>query len=167
LPISKIEVNEYCCIKCRYKWINRVNGKDGPIPKRCAKCKRSNWDRDEIRPKENGLRRRIRGFKELYKYAGDLWGDRSIANCWSSELTEKFFNLNPRPAITELKRVIYQPELVITPLSSLYQCTRGGYVPDSEKPGRLKYDKEAYIKILKQEAQKRQQVMQQIIDGRQ
>ena len=112
------------------------------------------------------MRRRIRGFKELYKYAGDLWGDRSIANCWSSEITEKFFNLNPRPAITELKRVIYLPGLVITPLSSLYQCTRGGYVPDPERPGWLKYDKEKYIKILKQEAQKRQQVMQQIIEGR-
>ena len=46
-------------IKYEYKWINRVNGKDGPVPKRCAKYKRLNWDRDEIigideiSPKEN------------------------------------------------------------------------------------------------------------------
>ncbi|MGA9170324.1 MAG: hypothetical protein WBZ20_09285 [Nitrososphaeraceae archaeon] len=59
MPISKIDVNEYGCIKYEYKWINRVNGKDGPVPKRCAKYKRLNWDRDEIigideiSPKEN------------------------------------------------------------------------------------------------------------------
>ena len=41
-----------------------------------------------------------------------------------------------------------------------------GLVPDPEKPGWLKYDKEAYIKIIKQEAQKRQQVMRQIIETR-
>jgi hypothetical protein len=44
--------------------------------------------------------------------------------------------------------VIYPPGLGITPLSSLYQCTRGGYVPDPERSGWLKYDKEKDIKIL-------------------
>ena len=86
MPVSKIQVNEYHCIKCGYKWINRINGKDGSIPTRCAKCKTSNWDRNAISPKENGLRRRIKGFKKLYKYAGDFWSDYSIANCWSGEL---------------------------------------------------------------------------------
>ena len=85
------------------------------------------------------MRRRIRGFKKLSRYAGDLWGDHSIANCWSGELTEKFFNLNPRPAITELKRVIYPPGLVIRPLTSQNQYKRRGLVPDPEKPGWLKY----------------------------
>jgi hypothetical protein len=46
------------------------------------------------------------------------------------------------------------------------QYIHRGYVPDSERPERLKYDKEEYIKILKQEAQKRQQVMRQIIETR-
>jgi hypothetical protein len=59
MPILKIQVNEYEYINCGYKWINRVKGKDGPVPKRCAKHKRLNWDRDEIiwideiSPKEN------------------------------------------------------------------------------------------------------------------
>ena len=166
MPVSKIEVNEYHCIKCGYKWINRVNGKDGSIPKRCAKCKTSNWDRHAIDPEENGLRRRIKGFKGLYKHAGFYWSDRSIGNCWSDELTEKFLNLNPRPTITELKRVVYPPGLVIRPLTSQNQYNRRGLVPNPEKPGWLKYDKEKYIEILKQEAQKRQQVMQQIIETR-
>jgi hypothetical protein len=166
MPVSKIQVNEYHCIKCGYKWINRVNGKDGPVPNRCAKCKTSNWDRDAISPKENGLRRRIRGFKQLYKYAGSYWSDRSIADCWSDELTEKFLNLNPRPTITELGRVAEPPGLVIEALTSQNQYIHRGLVPNPEKPGWLKYDKEEYIKILKQEAQKRQQVMRRIIETR-
>lgn len=44
MPTQKIEVLEYECTKCSYRWINRVNGKDGPKPKRCAKCKRSGWE---------------------------------------------------------------------------------------------------------------------------
>jgi hypothetical protein len=166
MPVSKIEVNEYRCIKCGYKWINRVNGKDGPIPKRCAKCKASNWDRDDISPEENGLRRRIKGFKQLYKNAGFYWGDSSIADCWSDERTEKFLDLNSPPTITELGRVAEPPGLVIRPLTSQNQYIRRGLVPDPEKPGWLKYDKEAYIKILKQEARKRQQMMHQIIETR-
>jgi hypothetical protein len=27
MPVSKIQFNEYHCIKCGYKWINRVNAK--------------------------------------------------------------------------------------------------------------------------------------------
>ena len=81
------------------------------IPKRCAKCKTSNWDRHVMAPEENGLRRRIRGFKKLYKYAGSYWSDHSSADCWSSELAERFLNLDPRPTITELKQVASPPGL--------------------------------------------------------
>ena len=28
MTISRIQVNEYHCVKCGYKWINRFNGKD-------------------------------------------------------------------------------------------------------------------------------------------
>jgi hypothetical protein len=166
MPVSKIQVNEYHCIKCGYKWINRINGKDGSIPTRCAKCKTLNWDRNAISPKENGLRRRIKGFKQLYKNAGFYWGDSSIADCWSDEIIEKFLNLNPPPTITELGRIAEPPGLVKRPLTSQNQYKRRGLVPDPEKPAWLKYDKEKYIKILKQEVQKRQQVMQQIIETR-
>ena len=89
-----------------------------------------------------------------------------MADCWPGELTEKFLNLNQRPTITELGRVAEPPGLVIRPLTSQNQYIRRGLVPDPEKPGWLKYDKEAYIKILKQEAQKRRQAMLQIIETR-
>jgi len=44
MTIYVIRVKEYECAKCGHKWINRINGKDGPIPERCAKCKRVNWN---------------------------------------------------------------------------------------------------------------------------
>jgi phage FluMu protein Com len=43
MPIHEIQVKEYECAWCGYKWINRANGKDGDIPNKCAKCKRSAW----------------------------------------------------------------------------------------------------------------------------
>ena len=73
MPIRTIQVSEYECVYCGYKWINRVNGKDGPKPKNCAKCKRFHWNgksREEgynpITPRERSLRVR------LYKFEGYL-----------------------------------------------------------------------------------------------
>jgi predicted Zn-ribbon and HTH transcriptional regulator len=58
MTIYVIRFKEYECDKCGYRWINRINGKDGPIPERCVKCKRSNWNGEleietEITPEEN------------------------------------------------------------------------------------------------------------------
>ena len=74
MAIQKIEVSEYTCEKCAYKWINRINGKDGSLPDRCAKCKKVNWNGEEdISPKERGLRRKVNGLKELYDSVGFKW----------------------------------------------------------------------------------------------
>jgi hypothetical protein len=42
-----------------------------------------------------------------------------------------------------------------------------GYVRDTRNPGNLKFDKVEYLKIVKQEAQKRQELMREIIKSRQ
>jgi hypothetical protein len=167
LPIFKIKVNEYQCVKCGYKWINRINGEDGPIPDRCAKCKKSNWNRkeDDISPEERGLRTRIRGIKNLYEYSSLKWSNPSIADFWNNDISEKFLRLNPRPTIAELRRVVYTPGLKIGLTSQNYHRRRG-YVPDPQKPGWLKYDRKEYIETLQWEAQKRQELMQQIIEKR-
>jgi hypothetical protein len=68
MTISRIQINEYQCVLCKYKWINRINGKDGQIPDRCAKCKARNWNEGKMTPEENGLRRRLRGMKKLYEH---------------------------------------------------------------------------------------------------
>ena len=167
MTISKVEVNEYRCIKCGYKWINRYNGKEGPIPKRCAKCKKRNWDdeKEGISPEENGLRRRIKGMKKLYEYSSSYWNMPSVADYWNSGLSDKFLNLNPRPSVAELRQVIYPPGLVIG-LTSQNQNTWRGYVPDQQKPGGMKYDEKEYLRTLRFEAKKRNDAMKQIINNR-
>jgi hypothetical protein len=59
--------------------------------------------------------------------------------------------------VVELESAVYPPGRVIEYLTSQNQfqgCpSYVGYVPDPENPGRLKYDKAEYVKIVKREAQ--------------
>jgi hypothetical protein len=175
MPIHDIQIKEYECSWCGYKWINRVNGKDGPIPERCAKCKRWNWNEGEaekISPEENGLKRRIKGFEKLYKYVEYYWTEylshppKYVTIDWPAGLTEIFLNLKPRPTIRELIRVVYPQGLAMRALTSQNQYTHRGCVPDPEKPGWLKYDREEHIKIRQEEAQKRIELMIEIMKSR-
>lgn len=152
MPISEVQVDEYQCSKCGYKWINRVNGKNGPLPERCAKCKKYGWNDKggNITPEENGLRRRIKGYENLY-------------HNWSGELTEKFFNLNPRPTIKELRRVVYPPGLLIGLTSQNFGKV---YSSGPQKPALLRYNYRMSLAILRSEARKRQDIIQKIINER-
>ena len=164
MPIQKIEVSEYECVRCGYKWINRVNGHDGPIPQKCARCKRSGWnggEKDLITPTEMGLRRRIKYFKSLYEYAPLYFG---ITIDWPNGLCEKFLDIDPRSTIGDLEQVLYPAGGLW--LTSQNQYTRRSFVPDPDMPGQWKYDNEEYLKILKQEAQKRIELMLQIMRSR-
>ena len=166
MTISLIEVNEYQCVLCKYKWINRINGEDGPIPNRCAKCKERRWNEGKMTPKENGLRRRLRGMKKLYEHvAYDFPSDPSISKRWDNELTERFLSLYPRPTIDELRQVVYLPKPVIG-LTSEKRWTWKGFVPTTENPHKWKYDKKEYLRILQSEVHKRQDLMRQIIERR-
>jgi hypothetical protein len=133
LPISRIEVNEYVCLLCGYRWINRVNGKNGPIPERCAKCKRYGWNgerkSDIITPEESGLRRRIKNLPRVYhayhlRRSYDTYSKGrkkpTMEDCFDIELTAKFLTLDPRPTIEELKHVLYTPGLQIRLNSQTY-----------------------------------------------
>jgi hypothetical protein len=174
MPTSKIEVTEYECVHCGYKWINRVNGKDGLVPERCAKCKRWNWNKGEeeaISDRERGLRTRIKHFERLYKYENRylrLPEEQDLVIDWPDGLCERFLNLNPRPTKLELEDVIYSSPLGrFNNGSDVHESKRKySYIPDPDNPGYLKYDKKRYRKLLKQEAQIRQELMQQIIDQR-
>lgn len=173
MTISRIEVNEYQCVLCGYEWINRVNGKDGPVPKRCAKCKRFGWNgvkNDIITPQESGLRTRVNNFKKLYFNHDHHWyysDDEREKNgiCWPNGLCKRFLSITPRPTIKELKQILHVPGGL--GLNSQNQYRRRGYVPDPSRLGWMKYDKKEYLRLLKLEAQKRQEFMEQIINSRQ
>ena len=79
-----------------------------------------------------------------------------------SQVTQvkKFLNLNPRPTMSELKRALM-------PLGWDLRRNRN-YVPDDDEPGYLKYnaDGKEYDKLLKEELQKRKEIIQEIIKNR-
>lgn len=131
MPIHEIQLKEYECTWCGYKWINRVNGKDRPIPTRCASCKRRAWEKgyeDYITPEEEGLRRRIKNLEKLYHYE---------SRYWPSGLCEEFLKIRPRPTTSELKQVFY-------PLGYDTRKSRS-FIPDPDRPGHLKYDDSMFI----------------------
>lgn len=160
MTISRIEVNEYACQRCGYKWTNRVNGKDGPIPKNCGKCKSATWNRDYFTPKEVGLRRRIKELKNFYKYK--IQDDEYT---WNEKVVEEF--LSTRPTVSELKTVFRPPNSLMSAESQhVAGRTNFCYYPDPDNPKYLKFDGEKYRRILKREAIQRQEIMQQIIKKR-
>ncbi len=173
MPIRRIQAKEFECAHCGYLWINRINGKEGPIPKNCAKCKRRNWntgDSQRTMRQVNGLRRRIKGFKQIYAFADTYFDkdkyDINEAITWPEGLTEKFLNLAPPPTIAELKIVVFPPGLRLEPLDSQNQYTFRGYIPDPQKPGYLTYNPKSWISLRREEAQIRQKLMQRIINSR-
>jgi hypothetical protein len=133
MTISEIVTKEFTCNQCNYKWINRFNGKDQPIPKRCSRCKSHNWNRKggNIVGIEKSLRARIRGMKKRYEGASFTWLSPFIQNCWDSELAEKFLNLNPRPTIEELRLVLKGSRIRFN-FKDPYKAQ--GFVPDPQNP---------------------------------
>ena len=85
---------------------------------------------------------------------------------WDDKLVEHFLNLNPRPTTTELSEVFASPDFTIKVRSPKYRRKYAGYVPIPDKQGFLRMDKYAYIELLKSEANKRKEIMQEIIQKR-
>ena len=175
MPVSEIQTKEYECSWCGYKWINRFNGKDGPIPNNCAKCKKAKWDKGRaelITPTENGLRRRIKGFNRTC-YWGNFTHSTNII--FPNDLSDRFLAIKPRSTINEMRQVLY-------PLGFNTRKYKY-YIPDPDKPGKLKYASQCipdpgnpgkmkynpdneYKKLLEQEAQKRIEIMVKIMKSR-
>lgn len=172
MTITKVTVSEYECVLCGHKWINRVNGIDGPIPRKCAKCKRSHWDKGEetiMTPEEVGLRRRIKGLPALYYYTYRFYfkfgenPDPEMKDLWDVPLTAMFLTLdNPRPTIEELRRVLYPSGSKIG-LDSQNRRRKRGWIPDPDKPGRMKYDPMIFTKVLDSDKQKILKTMEKIV----
>jgi hypothetical protein len=164
MTIHRVEVNEYECRLCGYSWINRVNGKDGPIPERCAKCERYGWDemalsrnRHPMTPKEAGLRTRIKNLPRLYymiykyhalPYDSEERDKLTIKDVWDIELLRMFLTLdNPRPTVAELENVLYPPDIALGLDSQNWHRYRG-MVPDPNRQGWLIDRPKEFRKVL-------------------
>lgn len=84
------------------------------------------------------------------------------------KVVTKFLELEPRPTPKELIKVLFPKDLKI-PVTSQdwlkYEC----WYPDPNKAGYLKKEKwpcKKYLKAIKDDGQKQQQIMQEIIDSR-
>jgi hypothetical protein len=168
MPIHKIGIDEYECAHCGHKWTNRLDGNNGSIPKKCAKCKRGNWNdptTEEITPKENGLRRRIRGFNNLYikefRYDARM---KNIIN-WDPELPEKFLKIHRRPTIDEMRLVIRSSPLHRTSSATL-QHKSIPRKPDPNDPAWSIPDNDKYEELIIEEAKRRRKLMLKIIKTR-
>ena len=148
---------------------------DGPVPERCAKCKRTNWDEGSVSPQEVGLHRRIRNVGKFYQVASLQWPDdsRPIGTVWDKKLVEQFLNLYPRPTRKELEDVFssrqdsYSSEFKLSITGSYGGShTRWGWVEDPDRLGYAKRDRQAYIDLLVSEAEKRKELMRQAIRAR-
>lgn len=166
-PIHNIQTKEYECIWCGYKWINCFNGKDGPILSYCAKCKRSNWNggwaeaaAKAISPKERGLRRRIKDLPNFYYTTTRSYGDRILWVGWPLDICKQFLSIEPRPTIEEMYQVLTVMD------TDLKEKGREGRMPAPDRPSWLKRDPKGDCYLLKQQAQRRIEIMIQIIRSR-
>jgi hypothetical protein len=145
LPVSRIEVDEYECAFCGYKWISRVNGSDRPKPVRCAKCKKQSWDKGRVAPYEKSYRDRI-------KHKFGYWFVYPPINrgAWRIEENVQRF-LAQRPSIDDMK-------LVLKPMC---YCYKNGAVPT---PDRKYVDLDATEKARKYEEDLSRQILQQLME---
>jgi hypothetical protein len=110
VPSYKIEINEYECAVCGYKWIRRKNGKDLGRPKKCSKCKRSDWDEGPMSKREKYLRNRLIQFEGGTTNIRLRGKHRNQPN----ELCKKFlWEIKPRPTEEELEKVNYPLDIDI------------------------------------------------------
>ena len=191
MPIRQIQVSEYECFRCGYKWTNRVNGKDGKIPKYCAMCKSRYWNGkgeggyNPITPRERSLR------VCLYKYEGyrDVFMGIVGRQYRPNELCKKFLSLNPRPTIKELYEALFPlgydtyknryRHLIPDPDRNRpktegrtnLKVDDSGWIPDHENPNQVIWNRDPnfksdWVKALEEETRLRRQVMKRVIESR-
>ena len=105
MPCHIVEVTEYECAKCSYKWINRINGKDGQKPIRCAKCKRWDWEEGFLSIIEKRLRRDLLRIESVETPHPTMFGKTGISIA-PTDLCASFLSIYPRPTVQELETVL-------------------------------------------------------------
>jgi hypothetical protein len=178
MPCRKISVTEYKCAKCKHRWVNWANGKEGPKPKRCAKCKRWDWDEGYLSRIEKQLRRDLLKIEEnkIEHPTVEGTGFYSIP----TDICATFLSIYPRPTVMEL-RIVLNPICYLGPYDHGRRLSfhkgvcidqlhcRPGWIPKPDEPGYYHYDfdEKIYEEMVRKEKDIRHQLMQDIIDSRQ
>ena len=172
MPCHKIEVTEYECAKCTYKWINRINGQDGPKPIRCAKCKRWDWEEGYMSTIEKRLRRDLLRIESVETSHPTMFGERGF-NIAPADLCASFLSIYPRPTVQELETVL-NPISYLGPHNHYGIRNHGGTCTEQINcgpgwiliQGSYRYDKEKATEMERKEEEIRHELMQHIIDSR-
>jgi hypothetical protein len=177
MPIRKVEVTEYQCAKCSYRWINRINGKEGQKPRRCANCKRSDWEEGYLSSRQKQLRRDLLKIEKNQVKYPTVFGDTAFFPI-PTDICAAFLGIWPRPTEHEL-RVVLNPICYLGPYDHSWRPNyshRGtcsdqirccpGWIPIPNEPGRYAYDEKINENMIKKEKEVRHQLMQHIIDSR-
>jgi hypothetical protein len=175
VPCHIVEVTEYECAKCSYKWINRINGKDGQKPIRCAKCKRWDWEEGFLSIIEKRLRRDLLRIESVETPHPTMFGKTGISIA-PTDLCASFLSIYPRPTVQELETAL-NPISYLGPYNHFGVRSHGGtcteqtncgpgWIPTPEEPGSYRYDKEIANEMERKEQEIRHELMQQIIDSR-
>jgi hypothetical protein len=175
MPSRKVEVIEYECAKCSYKWINRINGKESPKPKRCAECKRWDWEEGYLSRIQKQLRRDLLKIEDNQIKYPTFFGDTAFISI-PADICATFLSVYPRPTEHEL-RIVLNPICYLGPYdhgrrpnyshrgtcSDQLDCCPGWI---SDKAGCYDNDKKIYESMVRKEREVRHQLMKHIIDSR-
>lgn len=159
MPIRRVEVNEYECIKCSYKWVSRVNGQDRPKPIRCAKCKRIDWnERYDARRTHYvyAVRKKFGYWHRNPKQVGEMI--LGLYGGWRTEdVADKF--LAKRPTVDDMKTVL-------RPMCYMFEKQSVGKIIEKDDGTYVvQVDREATDKMHEHEKDLGHQLMQSFISG--
>lgn len=175
MPFRPIQVTEYECAKCGYKWINRINGKEGLKPKRCASCKRWDWEEGYLTRLEKRIRRDILKVEDNPIKFSTLDGTGSYSI--PTDLCTTFLSIYPRPTLDEL-RIVLNPICYLGPFdhrhrpllhkgTCIEQMDCGpGWRRKSYSTGPYDLDDKIYDEMERKEKEVRHDLMQHIIESR-
>jgi hypothetical protein len=152
MPITRIEVDEYECAKCGYKWISRINGLNKPRPIRCAKGKRWDWNEGYIDSLERWTRDRIR--RKFGRFRTNMFGGRNLV---VDDVIERLLVWRPS---------VYDMRLILTPMSYLYGDGNAGTIKFDKKSKKYKclIDKNASSKAEENERQVSKQLVEYFLE---
>jgi hypothetical protein len=159
MPFRKVEVTEYQCAKCSYKWVNRINGKEGAKSKRCPECKRWDWEEGYLSRTQKQLRIDLLKIEKNQVKYSTVFGDTAFFPI-PTDICAAFLGIWPRPTEQEL-RIVLNPICYLGPYdhnrrpnyshrgtcSDQINCC-SGWIPICGKPGKYDFATSSYIMRL-------------------